>query len=278
MIREYLDIKAGFKSWFDDKTGNYARTGELVLENGKLMDTGVDPFMASFPQLIDVGLMGHCLHGKSGLCLKAGVECYQDGFHSQKPNMNLDDFKRIVDECSLNGCFQLALGGCGDPDQYEHFEEAVAYCRKKGVVPNFTSSGLGFNDKIIDICKKYCGAVAISWYRSTYTTKAIEMLVNARVITNIHYVLGNNSIDEAIDKLKNDSFPKGINAVIFLLHKPVGLGRKKNVLNMKDPKVKEFFKLVDEVNSQEKVSFKIGFDNWILFLFYSCNFEFYRKD
>lgn len=38
--------------------------------------------------------------------------------------------------------------------------------------------------------QKYCGAVAVSWYRSEYTLNAIQMLLNAGVKTNIHYVLG----------------------------------------------------------------------------------------
>ena len=36
-------------------------------------------------------------------------------------------------------------------------------------------------------------------------------------------------------------FPKVFNAIIFLLHKPVGLGQENNVLKAEDPKVKEFF-------------------------------------
>ena len=83
------------------------------------------------------------------------------------------------------------------------------------------------------------------------------MLVNAGVKTNIHYVLGNNSIDEAIQRLKDNDFPEGINAVIFLLHKPVGLGKEDNVLNIKDPRVQEFFNIVDIGN----FDFKIGFDS-----------------
>ena len=50
------DKKYRFASAFDTETGAYVRTGVLD-ENGK--DTGVDPFMASFPHLIDVGL-GAC--------------------------------------------------------------------------------------------------------------------------------------------------------------------------------------------------------------------------
>ena len=41
-------------SMFDERSGMYLRTG--ILEDGK--DTGIDPFMADFPELLDVGIMG----------------------------------------------------------------------------------------------------------------------------------------------------------------------------------------------------------------------------
>ena len=107
------------------------------------------------------------------------------------------------------------------------------------------------------LCKQYCGAVAISWYRQQHTLDAIQALIHAGVKTNVHYVLGNNSIDEAFDRLKKKDFPKGINAVIFLLHKPIGLGREENVLKLQDVKVREFFHLVDRGN----FPFKVGFDS-----------------
>ena len=251
-IIKKVDKKNKFISMFNSKTGFYMRSG--IIENGK--DTGVDPFMTSYPELIDIGVMGHCVHGASGLCLKSGVQCYQNGLKTKVPNMTLDNFKRIVDECK-GKTFQLALGGRGDVDQHEDFEEILKYCRKNNIVPNFTSSGLGFTDNTVSICKKYCGAVAISWYRQEHTYKAIQMLLDAGIKTNIHYVLGNNSIDEAIERLKNNDFPKGVNAIIFLLHKPVGLGQENNVLKAEDPKVKEFFDIVDT----GEFDFKIGFDS-----------------
>lgn len=104
-----IDRKNRFVSMFDPKTGFYARSG-VIDENGK--DTGVDPFMTSYPELIDVGVMGHCVHGASGLCLKSGVQCYQNGLKTHHPNMSLENFKRIVDECK-GKTFQLALGGRG---------------------------------------------------------------------------------------------------------------------------------------------------------------------
>lgn len=251
MIRK-IDKENKFISVFNPETGFYMRSG--IIEDGK--DTDVDPFMTSFPELLDLGIMGSCTHGIKGLCIKSGVQCYQNGLKTKVPNMTLENFKRIIDECK-GRAFQVALGGRGDVDQHENFEDVLKYCRDNSIVPNFTSSGLGFTDEIVDICKKYCGAVAISWYRQEHTYKVIQMLLDAGVKTNIHYVLGNNSIDEAIDKLKANSFPKGINAIIFLMHKPVGLGQESNVLNYDNPKVNEFFNLIDN----KKFDFKIGFDS-----------------
>ena len=214
------DKKYSFKFAFDTETGAYVRTGVLD-ENG--VDTGVDPFMGSYPHLIDVGIMGHCIHGKTGLCSKAGIGCYQSGLFVEEPNMTLENFRSIAEQ-SKGRCNQFALGGRGDPDQHEHFEEILRICRENNLVPNFTTSGYGMTHEIACFCKKYCGAVAVSWYRSEYTLRAIKMLLDAGVKTNIHYVLGNNSIDEAIMRLENNDFPEGINAVIFLLHKPAGQG------------------------------------------------------
>lgn len=246
------DKKYHFRSAFDTEKGTYVRTG-ILDENGK--DTGIDPFMASFPHLIDVGVMGHCIHGKTGLCAKAGIGCYQSGLLIEEPNMKLEDFEWIAKQCK-GRCNQLALGGRGDPDQHENFEDLLRISRENNLVPNFTTSGYGMTPELARICKKYCGAVAVSWYRNEYTIKAINTLLQADVKTNIHYVLGKNSIDEAIDRMKNHTFPSDINAVIFLLHKPAGQGTKANMLSVNDPKVKEFFEEFDKVHP-----FKVGIDS-----------------
>lgn len=247
-----IDKKYSFISMFDTETGAYLRTG-ILDKNGK--DTGVDPFMGSFPNLIDVGVMGHCIHGKTGLCAKAGIGCYQSGLTVEKPNMTLDNFQWIAKQCR-HKCNQFALGGRGDPDQHEDFERLLQICRENDIVPNFTTSGYGMTPEIAEICKKYCGAVAVSWYRSDYTINAIRMLIEAGVKTNIHYVLGKNTIEEAIERLTKNSFPDGINAVVFLLHKPAGQGTHQNVLDVGDPKVAQFFCQVDNMHP-----FKVGLDS-----------------
>ena len=241
-----------FKSAFDTETGAYVRTGIL---DGHGHDTGVDPFMASFPHLIDVGVMGHCIHGRTGLCVKAGIGCYQSGLLVEQPNMTVEHFRWIAEQCS-GRCNQLALGGRGDPDQHEQFEELLRISRENTLVPNFTTSGYGMTPELAAICKRYCGAVAVSWYRSDYTLSAVQMLLDAGVKTNIHYVLGRNSIDEAIERLEHNDFPAGINAVIFLLHKPAGQGSRENVLDFDDPRVARFFAQVDA-----RHPFKVGMDS-----------------
>lgn len=255
MRHRILDETYHFLTFFDDQTGAYLRTG--ILEDGK--DTGVDPFMASFPHLIDVGIMGHCAHGKSGLCAKAGIGCYQSGRTVEAPNMALEDFAEIVRQCA-GKVNQFALGGRGDPDMHEHFGEILALCREHHIVPNFTTSGFGLTPEHAALCARYCGAVAVSWYRSSYTLDAIQMLLAAGVRTNIHYVLGRNSIDEALDRLEHNTFPAGINAVVFLLHKPVGQGSRENVLDPDDPRLDRFFSLLD-CNS---LPYKLGLDSCTL--------------
>ncbi len=234
-------------------SGFYYRTGVIDHDGA---DTGKDPFMGSYPHLLDVGIMGHCVHGKTGLCVQAGIQCYQDGLHKSQSNMKLDDFKSIVDQCK-GKMFQIALGGRGDPDMHEDFEQIVSYCKANDIIPNMTTSGYGLTEEKADLMKKYCGAIAVSWYRSPYTIDAIEMLTGMGIKTNIHYVLGNNSIDEAYEMVSEKLIPKGINRVIFLLHKPVGLGRSDNVLKPNDPKVEAFFKLF---NQEENCNIA-GFDS-----------------
>lgn len=256
-MKTYQDEENKFIEIFNPKTGLYIRTG--ILERGKegeTFDTNVDPFQRNIMNLLDIGIMGNCEHGKSGLCLKSGTQCYQDGLNVDKPNMSVNDFKSIIEQCK-GKVFQVALGGRGDVNKHENYEEILKSCRGNDIVPNFTTSGFGLTDEEVEIAKKFVGAIAVSEYRNEYTYQAIDKFVKAGITTNLHYVLSKHSIKEAIDKLKNNGFPKGIGAVIFLLHKPVGLGTKGLILDNKDPDVIEFFKLVDN----HKLDIGVGFDS-----------------
>jgi radical SAM protein with 4Fe4S-binding SPASM domain len=242
-----------FATSFVPETGFYFRTDCYDTEG---RPTGQDPFMSEFPHLLDVGIMGHCQHGLSGLCLRAGVQCYQDGLHKSQHNMSFENFHLIALQCQ-GRVFQFALGGRGDPEMHEDFERILECCRNYSIVPNTTTSGFGLTADKARHIGKYCGAAAVSWYGTDYTLKALDLLLSAGVTTNIHYVLSNSSIDEAIRLLETRGFPPGIKKVIFLLHKPVGLGSQENVLKIRDARVRHFFKLFD----QPEICALAGFDS-----------------
>ena len=245
----YIDRKNKFVEMFNPKNGFYVRSG-VFDENGK--DTGIDPFMRQFPSLIDVGIMGSkCICAER--CI---VDCYQKSIDRVNgKNMSLDDYEKILKQCTKK-TYTFAIGGSGDVDTHENFEDILRLTRQYDIIPNFTTSGISMTKEKAEICKKWCGAVAVSMHFADYTYKAIQMLLDAGVETNIHYVLSNKSIDTAIDWLKNDKFPKGIHAVVWLLYKPIGLGKIENVLRTDDPRLKEFFDLIDN----KTYEFSHGFD------------------
>jgi len=170
-------------------------------------------------------------------------------------DINIDSNERLFVTSHGIISHNCALGGAGDVDTHENFEEIVRLCREYNIVPNFTTSGIALTKEKVEICKKYCGAVAVSEHFSDYTERALDMLLKAGIKTNIHYVLSNKSIDTAIERLKNNSFKQGINAVVFLLYKPVGYGKEENMLQTDDPRIKEFFELIDNGSFHHKIGF-----------------------
>lgn len=248
MILKYYDEQYKFKEVFDDTSGFYLRSNVLDNEG---RETDIEPFMRSFPSLLDIGIMGKC---SSVHTCKVG--CYQQGGTNKLgKNMTLSFFKGIINQIS-GKTFEVALGGFGNPNEHEDFEEILWYCREMGVVPNYTTSGINLTEKQIEITKSYAGAVAASWHREDYTLDAIRRFVEHGVKTNIHYVVGNDSIDEAIQRLENDDFPSGVNAVVFLLYKDLGNVKTHNILNVSDSRIKQFYQLLE--NSHP---FKCGLDS-----------------
>lgn len=233
-------------------------------ENGTLFRSdinGVDPVMRSFPELLDVGIMGHCNSGQ--YCRNAGIDCYQKGLTTYAPHMSYENFMEIVKQAA-GKTFQIALGGAGDPNKHPQIEDILKSCRAYRIVPNMTTSGFLMTDNEIGLIKQYCGAIAVSWYSrlidgkesNQETIDAVERLVKSGCTTNIHYVVSKDTINEAITRLEMDSFPKGVNAVVFILYKPVGNGIIEKVLKNTDSRIERFLSLATKV----KHPYRVGFD------------------
>lgn len=260
-MKLYKDKLFNFTEIFNEKNGMLIRTN-ILDENGK--ETTVEPKMRSFPELIDIGIMGKC-HVNQKFCKSFGVDCYQA--NNIYEDMNFEDYKKIINQCKYK-TFQIALGGRGDPNKHKDFEKILKYTYDNGIVPNLTTTGMFLNDTEIKLMKKYCGAVAISLYSkiiikngineesNIQSIEAIRKLVSNEIITNIHYVISNDTLDDIIFRLENNLFPTGINAIVFLLYKPVGLGILNKVIDIKDNK---FIKFINLINNK-KYDFKIGFD------------------
>ena len=154
MIRKDIHQDPSFVELFNTETGAYLRTGILDKDGH---DTNEDPFMRKMPSLIDVGIMGRCKNAH--LCT---IGCYQ-GKRSDGKNMTLEDYKSIIDQVK-DHVYQIALGGAGSPDEHENFEEILQYTVQNGIVPNYTTSGIGVTEDIARLTKAHCGAVAVSLY------------------------------------------------------------------------------------------------------------------
>lgn len=244
---------------FDKKFKNNDYEILFNTQNGIEITRGVngkpDPFVLQMASLLDIGVMGTCKN-------KCDF-CYQG--HTNRPNMRLSDFKKIIDEVSFH-VNQVALGGRGDPNHHENFKEIIEYCRSKNVIPNYTTSGIGMTDEQVEI-SKLCGAVAVSSYGQNYTFEALDKLISAGVKTNIHQIFSNKNFGECISII-NGNIPVSwrfdyskLNAIIFLLFKPHGAG--KNVEEDLKP-TKDQIEDFSKVAFSPKSIFKIGMDSCLV--------------
>lgn len=254
-MKYYEDKRYHFFELFNEKNGTLIRSN--------IFGTEKDADMRSFPELIDIGIMGQCESAKFGICKSAGVDCYQSAINSKKKNMSLKNYENILEQ-SKGRVFQVALGGAGDPNKHEFFQQILEISHKYGVIPNLTTSGFNLTEEEILNIKKYCGAVAVSYYsrlnengqeKNMMTLDAINKFVSYGCKTNIHYIISNDTIDEAIYRLENEIWPTGIDSIIFILYKPVGLG-------MTDKKLKNDKKLSVFLNNaiNKKHVYNVGFD------------------
>jgi radical SAM additional 4Fe4S-binding domain len=224
--------------------------------NGTLIRKGYgdsEPFMKQEgPELLDVSITNYCDKGCS-YCYK---KSYSSGIH-----MPIENYKKLLYQAKTAKVIQIAIGG-GNPNQHPDFIEILRITREYGIVPSYTSNGIGLTPDIIEATKKYCGAVAISLHKPyNIAYQAIDKCLNAGIKTNIHFILSNSSINEAIAFLRDPLLlPKCLNAIIFLNYKPVE-ENDTNLLNLADQeKINTFFNLVN-IN---KYPFKVGFDSCLI--------------
>jgi len=226
----------GFKSAFNPQTG-FAIRGELA--------DGTDPVYASSPELVDCKITNQCDNGCAYCYMGSGL----DGKHCW-----LEDYFQLLDQMSDLGVFQIALGG-GEPAMHPHLIPILLVTREVGIVPNYSTNGNHLTQEIVDASREFCGAVAVSWHNPP-NIAATEWLISGGVKTNIHFILSEQKVDDAIGLMRalNNGLLPGLNAIIFLRLKPVGRAKAMRV-DLGGAELEKFF-----AETEKGHPYKIGFD------------------
>lgn len=106
---------------------------------------GKDPFWnPKGPELLDISITNYCEKGCSF--------CYR-GSHIAGVHMSIEEYECIIRQAARVGVVQVALGG-GNPNQHPQFIDILKLTRKYGIIPSYTTNGLGMTREIYEASKK----------------------------------------------------------------------------------------------------------------------------
>jgi len=228
---------------FNKENGFFARWGKTHKD---------DPQFSPFgPEILDLEIS---VNGCPNKC----PFCYKGNTNEAPTNMNLETHNKIIDKMGKQ-LTQVAYGLTGvqtNPD----FIPMMEYCRTKGIIPNFTLSGIDLTDELAVKISKLVGALAVSAYQSDknvcYNTvkKFTDLGIKQ---TNIHLMVSQETLGFAMEVLNDrisDPRLKDMNAVVFLGVK--GKGRAKDHFH---PLSKEQYRQLIQFCMEHKIAF--GFDS-----------------
>jgi hypothetical protein len=136
----------------------------------------------------------------------------------------------------------------------------MEYTREKGIIPNFTLSGIDLTDELAQKCSELVGAVSVSIYSFNknigYDTvkKFTDLGVKQ---TNIHLMISEETMPFVFEVLQDrlsDPRLADMNAIVFLLCKPKGRAKNK----YRAPSMETYRSLMDFCFSNQLA---IGFDS-----------------
>jgi hypothetical protein len=162
--------------------------------------------------------------------------CYKGNTNQAPTNMTFDTFKKIIDKMPPT-LTQIAFGITGvqtNPD----FVKMLVYTRMKGIIPNFTLSGMDLTTDLAVKISMLVGGLAVSVYQSDKNVcyDTVQKFTDLGVKqTNIHLMVSNETLDFAFEVLNdklNDPRLKKLNAIVFLGVKPKGRGMKYTSLSV----------------------------------------------
>lgn len=202
----------------EDYNYNFSKTTGYFQRWGKTQQD--DPQYSPFgPEILDLEIS---VNGCPNNC----PYCYKNNSSASPTNMDFATFKTIIDKFNRS-ITQCALGITGvqtNPD----FLRMMKYSREKGIIPNFTLSGIDLTDRLSKKIAEVSGALAVSAYESDKnicynTVKKFTDLGMKQV--NIHLVVSSETLPfvrEVLHDIIHDPRLINLNAIVFLGLKPKG--------------------------------------------------------
>ena len=202
---------------------NYMR--ELGLGPSELWDTEDESIdLLSAPTEVHFSITERC----SVRC----AHCYTNGGDVIDGELDAESLKRALDVLAEMKVFHIAFSG-GDAMEKPEFFEIAQYARSKGIVPNYTISGVNMTAEISQKMRVFGQVnVSIDGVGKKYgvfrrqdmfevADNAVEMLVKANVPTGINCVVARQTFD-GIKELFRYAKRKKVNHISFLRFSPSG--------------------------------------------------------
>lgn len=229
----------------DSETGLTFRWGRTLEDN---------PSFAPWPELADISISNHCTKDCS--------YCYRDS-KDNKSFLSINDYDYILKSLEhpyWGNVFQIAIGG-GEPLEHPDFLNIIDLTNKYKIVPNFTTNGLLLNERTISYLEEKVGAIAISLVDIVHINNVgVKLLLESKIKTNVHFILSDQTINQAVDILKGkyNEVLSNVNGIIFLTYKPTGRASTDQCLKQ-DSRFMEFINLIDKNNCQSRIGFDACF-------------------
>lgn len=239
MIREMKS--KGYSSVFNTETGLLVRTVDLDKFNSY---RGV---RSPVPENLDIKCTDYC----TMQCPSCYMDSTKEGLHT-----DADLILQRIDQLS-HYPYQVAIGG-GEPNLYPQLPYLLQELRKRDIVPNYTTSGLGRSEALVDATNRFCGGISLSYhphkgekyFLDTYSWYRERLKVDL----NIHVIADKNVIS-SIQTVMKTGDPNL--SIILLAYYPVGRGTDDYLMphHIYNRELPEFLSLIKD---RVKISFSEG--------------------
>ena len=172
----------------------------------------------------------------TGRCPSKCSYCYTDAGPDGDPGPGLESARRMLEALARMKVFHVALGG-GESILRDDLFVLAEYARSLELVPNLTTSGVGFTDEIVERCRVFGQInVSIDGVGSLHRTsrgetsfgaadRALRRLIDAGIPAGINTVLSRQNID-GLEALVAYAAEVGANEVELLRLKPAGRAKE----------------------------------------------------